>query len=225
MNDRDFQKRLGYSFHRAELLETALTHSSFSNESKGACPEDNERLEFLGDAVFDLLISEYLYEKAAHVEEGVLTRLRAAVVCEASLARCGERLGVGRVLRLGRGEETGGGRARTSILADAMEAVIAAIYLDGGMEAARAFVLSAFGDAVEEAMSGKRLEDYKTELQEKLQALGRVHITYQVEREEGPDHAKVFHVVAMVNGKPVGRGAGKNKKEAEQRAAKAALEG
>lgn len=224
MIDPLFAQALGYTFRNEGLLENALTHSSFINEAHGQYEENNERLEFLGDAVFDLLISEYLYERFAHVEEGSLTRMRAAIVCEGSLAQCGQALDVGRALRLGRGEEMTGGRERVSVVADSMEAIIGAIYLDGGIEAARTFVLERFRSIIEEAMEGKRFRDYKTEIQEKLQAGGRAEIAYMVEREEGPDHEKVFFVALRADGRIIGRGSGRSKKEAEQNAARAALE-
>lgn len=224
MNEAKFQQIIKYEFRQAELLCNALTHSSFSNEGKAAKGYDNERLEFLGDAIFDAIISEYLYNRLNKVEEGRLTKIRATIVCESALAQCGRQLSLGSFLNLGRGEENSGGRKRNSILADAMEAVIAAIYLDGGWEKAREFVLENFAQIIEEALSGKRYTDYKTDIQERLQAHGDAEITYVIDREEGPDHDKTFYVNLVFNGKVIGSGSGRSKKEAEQKAAKEALE-
>lgn len=225
MSDLDLEKIIDYRFHDASLLEAALTHSSYHNEGKVAERVNNERLEFLGDAIFDLVISDHLYHQRADVEEGQLTKLRALIVCERSLAECGLRLGVNRHLRLGRGEERNGGRTRISIIADAMEAVIAAIYLDGGLDAAKDFVLNSFQSTIEEALSGKIFVDFKTELQERLQVKGAAEILYRLDHEEGPDHNKTFYVSLWADGKRIGEGRGQSKKEAEQNAAKGALEG
>ncbi|WP_130864121.1 ribonuclease III [Bacilliculturomica massiliensis] len=224
MNDLEFAKKLGYEFRDPELLRHALTHSSFINESKMEYSANNERLEFLGDAFFDAIISECLYHRLAHEEEGLLTKTRAVIVCERSLMECGVRVNIGDYLRLGKGENQSGGRHRTSILADAMEAVIGAVYLDGGWEKARELVLRLFDRTIEEAVSGKLYSDYKTELQERLQARGEVVIHYEIEREEGPDHDKTFFVKLLADGKEIGRGTGRSKKEAEQHAARTALE-
>lgn len=225
MNDGDFSQAIGYQFRDWSLLEIALTHSSYNNEGKQETAPNNERLEFLGDAIFDVIISEHLYNRMTDVEEGRLTKFRALVVCERSLTECGNRLGICRHLRLGRGEEHNGGRSRSSIIADAMEAVIAAIYLDGGLDATRAFVLSAFEPTIEAALAGKLHTDYKTELQERLQAKGEADIVYRLDRQEGPDHNKTFYVSLWADGANIGKGQGQTKKEAEQNAAKAALEG
>lgn len=224
MSDLEFAKSIGYQFRDRELLQHALTHSSFINESKMEYRANNERLEFLGDAVFDAVISDCLYHRLVHEEEGLLTKTRAVIVCERSLMECGVRVHIGDYLRLGKGENQSGGRHRTSILADAMEAVIGAVYLDGGWEMARDMVLRLFHDTIEEAVQGKLYSDYKTELQERLQARGEVSIHYEIEREEGPDHAKTFYVKLFADGKEIGAGEGRNKKEAEQHAAKTALE-
>lgn len=225
MSRTAFEERIGYVFKDPSLLRKALTHSSATNETANGVVENNERLEFLGDAVFDVIISEYLYNKMADVEEGKLSKLRALVVCERSLSECGKRLGINEELRLGRGEELNGGRNRSSILADAMEAVIGAIYMDGGFDAATSFVLSAFKTTIEKALSGMLYRDFKTELQELLQARKEVEIRYLVDREEGPDHDKTFYVSLWDGERKLGEGAGKTKKEAEQNAARAALEG
>ncbi len=223
MNRNSFSEKLGYEFRQPELLEQALTHSSFVNEERQKGGADNERLEFLGDAVFDAVISECLYNAPQHFSEGTLTKMRAKVVCEGSLAARGLELGVGENLRLGRGEERNGGRTRPSLIADAMEAIIGAMYLDGGWEAARAFVLRMFEDAIKEAREGKSRTDYKTALQEKLQVHGSVEIHYELDREEGPDHNKRFYMSVWTQGKKLGQGSGRSKKEAEQAAARDAL--
>ncbi|MGI6733927.1 MAG: ribonuclease III [Anaerovoracaceae bacterium] len=225
MSSTAFEERIGYTFKDPALLRKALTHSSATNENTNGVAENNERLEFLGDAVFDVIISEYLYHRMTDVEEGQLSKLRALVVCERSLSECGKRLRINEELRLGRGEELNGGRNRSSILADAMEAVIGAVYLDGGFEAAASFVLSAFNTTIDMALSGMLYRDFKTELQEFLQAQKEVEIRYLVDREEGPDHDKTFYVSLWDGKEKLGEGAGKTKKEAEQNAAKAALEG
>lgn len=233
MSDRDFQQNLEYKFKNPHLLETALTHSSYINEGRkrttsGLNTElpnsDNERLEFLGDAIFDAIISEQLYNQLENVEEGKLSKLRAAIVCERSLAQCSRQLSLGKYLRLGKGEENTGGRDRDSILADAMEAVIAAVYLDGGWDQAQIFVIKYFSETIKNAIAGKLSRDYKTDIQEKLQSKGEANIKYIIEKEEGPDHNKVFFVNLSYNGKIIGSGSGKNKKEAEQNAAKEVLE-
>lgn len=224
MNETDFQNVISYRFVNLDLLKNALTHSSFTNEGKTGHQYNNERLEFLGDAIFDAIISEYLYTRLDSVEEGELTKLRASIVCEKSLAECGLRVSIGDYLRLGRGEENTGGRRRHSLLADAMEAVIGAIYLDGGWDKARSFVLEIFHQTIEDALAGKLHMDYKTEIQEKLQSKGDVDISYVIEKEEGPDHDKTFYANLIFHGNVIGSGSGRSKKEAEQNAAKQALE-
>lgn len=223
MSEFDFSKTIGHTFKDSHLLKNALTHSSYINESKQAYSDNNERLEFLGDAILDAVISDYLYQRLSEVEEGQLTKLRSLVVCERSLMECASRLGVGKHLYLGKGEENSGGRQRTSILADAMEAVIGAVYLDGGWKAAVGFILHIFRDTIEDALAGRLYSDYKTELQERLQINGEVSILYEVEKEEGPDHDKTFYVCLTANKKIIGHGQGRSKKEAEQHAARAAI--
>ncbi len=225
MNSESFSMRIDYHFQDPSLLETALTHSSYCHEGRLTHTKNNERLEFLGDSIFNAVIGEHLYKIGEDVEEGRLTKLRAQVVCEASLAECGKRFEIGSYLNLGRGEELSGGRTRNSILADAMEAVIGAIFLDGGYENAKGFVLNAFIPTIEKALAGSLHSDYKTEIQEKLQAKGAKEILYQIDKEEGPDHQKTFYVSLWFEGEKLGEGHGKSKKEAEQSAAKAALEG
>lgn len=223
MSSKEFEKMIAYKFLNIGLLENALTHSSYTNEKPWM--KSNERAEFLGDVILDVVISEYLYKEFPDVEEGKLTKMRAAIVCESSLAMCGKGLGIQRYLLLGKGEERTGGRKRNSIIADAVEAVIGAIYLDGGLEAARDFVFMAFKNQ----MSLSNLErvniDYKTQLQETLQKNGDVEIVYLLDHEEGPDHEKTFYVNLLFNGKRIGQGSGKSKKLAEQQAAQNALGG
>lgn len=224
MNNLEFQNNIKYGFKNLNYLDKALTHSSFVQEKNERCGKDNERLEFLGDAFFDAIISEELFKELPNVSEGKLTKLRASIVCEKSLAEQGKKLNIGKFLKMGKGEEHMGGRERESIIADAMEAVIAAIFLDGGFEEAKKFVLTTFAQTIKAAVSGKLTKDYKTELQEKVQVNGDIRIFYRVDKEEGPDHDKTFYVSLLVEGKLIGKGVGKSKKEAEQNAAKYALE-
>lgn len=224
MNELDFQKIIKYDFQNVNLLKNALTHSSYINEGKWQQTGNNERLEFLGDAILDAVISDYLYRRLDHVEEGELTKLRAVIVCERSLAVCGNRVSIGSYLLLGKGEENSGGRSRCSIIADAMEAVIGAIYLDGGWSTVHNYVIRIFSELIEDAISGRLHMDYKTEIQEKLQSHGEAEICYVIEREEGPDHDKTFYANLVFQGNVIGSGSGRSKKEAEQQAAKQALE-
>ncbi len=223
MNSQSLEAALNYQFNDHQLLETALTHSSFSNENKSKNGSSNERLEFLGDSIFNGIISNLLYHRLENCEEGELTKKRAAIVKESSLAECAMRLNLGDYLKLGKGEDNTGGRQRKSILADAMEAVIAAVYLDGGISSAGSFVLGAFSGIIEDAVSGDLYKDYKTAFQEKLQANGEVSISYVIENEVGPDHEKIFYVKLIAGGGVMGTGTGKTKKMAEQDAAKDAL--
>lgn len=225
MNKLDFQKNLNYTFNNPMVLEKALTHSSFVKEKSERCSKNNERLEFLGDAFFDAIISEELYNRLDDVGEGRLTKLRASIVCEKSLAEQARNLQLGQYLFMGKGEERMGGRNRDSILADALEAVVAAIFLDGGYEKTKKFVLDTFAKTIDNAINGKMKKDYKTELQETLQANGDVKIEYQIDKEEGPDHDKTFYISLFCNRNIIGKGVGKSKKAAEQNAAKDALEG
>ena len=224
MNELNFQKVIQYDFQNVNLLKNALTHSSYINEGKSVQTGNNERLEFLGDAILDTVISDYLYSRLDHVEEGELTKLRAVIVCERSLAVCGTKVSIGDYLWLGKGEENSGGRKRSSIIADAMEAVIGAIYLDSGWNTVHDFVIRTFSELIEDAISGKLHMDYKTEIQEKLQSHGEAEISYVIEREEGPDHEKTFYANLVFQGSVIGSGSGRSKKEAEQQAAKQALE-
>ncbi len=224
MKNNTLQDILGYRFSDRELMERALTHSSCANERSGDPSMGNERLEFLGDAVLDAVVSVYLYENHSDKEEGDLTRLRAQIVCEKSLSKAGTASGLNALIRLGRGEELGGGRERPSIIADAVEALIGAVFLDGGLEAAAKTVHHLLGDTIKEALAGKLPMDYKTELQERLQHRGSGEPTYRILSEEGPDHAKTFTASVEEGALSLGVGTGRNKKQAEQEAARQALE-
>ena len=219
----NFEQLIGYKFNNPNLLERALTHSSY-NKEKNTKHQDNERLEFLGDAFFDAIVSAELFKMMKGVTEGKLTKTRALVVCENSLAKSARKLGLGQYIYIGHGEEVGGGRDKDSILADAMEAVIGAIYLDGGFEPTEKFVLRYFSETIKDAAEGRLFSDYKSEVQEFIQKNGRnLAITYSTVREEGPAHSKTFFVNLSYDGNVLGEGSGKSKKEAEQQAAKTAL--
>lgn len=211
-------------FSNLELLHQALIHTSYVNESKKCPYGDNERLEFLGDAVLDVVISEYLFRNFPHLPEGELTKARANLVCEQTLALQASKLGLGEHLMLGRGEETSGGRERSSILADVFEAIIGAVYIDGGFAAAANFIHKQFAVQLREINSGQYNHDYKTLLQETVQRNADSKIQYEVIAAQGPDHDKFFEVAVLINGNSRGIGTGKTKKEAEQHAAKQALE-
>lgn len=215
--------RIGYEFSDESLFETAVTHSSYTRENNMPQSSCNERLEFLGDAYLDIIISEELYRRLPEENEGVLTKFRALIVCGSSLAEVAREINLGSELKLGKGEEQAGGRDRESIIANAAEAVIAAIVMDGGYAKGRDFVLKHFEKRISDVIDGKIHSDYKTELQEYYQANGPVEISYELLDEEGPDHDKTFHVRVMVGGMEKGSGSGKSKKEAEQNAAREAL--
>ncbi len=217
------EKKLGYTFRDPSLLRAALYHSSYANEHRGAHIASNERLEFLGDAVLGFVAAEHLYTKHPGLPEGDLTRIRAALVCEESLHEVAQALSLGDYLCLGRGEEQGGGRRRPSILADATESVFAAVYLDGGMEAARELIHRVLLDKEREEQVEERRRDYKTELQELVQRKSDQVLRYELTGSTGPDHAKEFAFRVTLNGVTVGEGTGRSKKEAEQSAACAAL--
>ena len=215
---------MGYAFKNKALLENALQHSSYANEHRGGGMRSNERLEFLGDAVLGVVTADYLFRKHPDLPEGDLTRLRAALVCEDSLHEVAQSLELGRHLKLGRGEEQGGGRRRPSILADATESVLAAVYLDGGMEAASELIHRVLLDKGREEAVEERRRDFKTELQELVQRKSGSTLGYRLVGSTGPDHAKVFEAAVLLNGEVFSTGTGHSKKEAEQAAAGAALE-
>ena len=216
------EERLGYTFQDKELLYHALTHSSYANEHRGAGLTSNERLEFLGDSVLGMVVADYLYHVHPDTPEGELTRTRAALVREGSLHEAALTLDLGSYLRLGRGEDAGGGRKRPSLLADAMEAVLAAIYLDGGIEPTRNLIKKLILDR--EGEKTVKRGDYKTALQELVQQKKNQVLSYALAGESGPDHDKQFRVEVSLNGQVVGEGIGSSKKRAEQAAAKAAME-
>ena len=226
--DRDriglLEERLGIVQLDSGLGLSALTHKSYCNEHRGDPTVDNERLEFLGDAVVDLAVSHRLMEKFPGADEGELSKLRALIVNEDALARVARELRVGELLRMGRGEELTGGRDKSSVLADALEAVIAAVYLTQGLSGAMAVVDRHFADALAGVAEGRSGDDYKTRLPELMQSQGRSAPRYRVVAEEGPDHAKTFEVEVSVGGELFGRATGRNKKEAEQAAARKTLE-
>ncbi len=219
MDTGKLQNLIGYRFRDEKLLENALTHSSYANERGKSRIFCNERLEFLGDSILGFVSAEYLYGKYPSKPEGEMTRIRAELVCEQSLAATADILGLGSVLLLGKGEEQNGGRTRRSILADAVEALLAAVYIDGGMEEAKRFVL---GFILTDIPS--EITDYKTLLQERVQHDGAAAPLYRIVGESGPDHAKTFTAQAEIDGVAAGVGSGRTKKEAEQAAARAALE-
>jgi ribonuclease III len=215
------ESRLGYVFVDRARLECALTHKSYLNENASWGRPDNERYEFLGDAVLDLVVGHLLMDADPERNEGELSKTRATIVNEVGLAEVAGELGLGEWLFLGRGEEQSGGRRKPSVLADACEALIAAVYLDGGFDASFAVVKRLFGSRVVSARGGG-LNDYKTRLQERA-ARRKQHVRYQLISEQGPDHDKTFDIAAFVGDRELSRGAGKTKKEAEQRAAELAL--
>ncbi len=219
----ELEKTIGYRFKNIALLETALTHSSCANESHRQDCQSYERLEFLGDSILGFVTADFLYRHEPSLPEGRMTKLRAELVCEASLCSVAQSLGIGSYMRLGRGEEHSGGRERPSILADMVEAVIAALYLDGGLDVARAFIMERVLKDVEIGEEHRSV-DYKTELQELIQQQPGHSIVYELIGESGPDHNKRFQFRVSVNGEVSGEGEGRTKKEAEQMAARRALE-
>ncbi|MGI5985809.1 MAG: ribonuclease III [Clostridiales bacterium] len=219
----ELEKKLEYRFNDRTLLLTAISHSSFANENKGAGLMSNERLEFLGDSVLGQVVASHLYLSYPQMPEGQMTRLRAELVCEQSLFEVAKTLDLGRHIKLGKGEENTGGRGRESILADAVEAIIAALYLDGGLDVAKNFIdkyiLFDLGEVETHTVS-----DYKTALQEYVQRKSGQTLGYELLSESGPDHKKTFTMQVLLNNKPIGIGRGHTKKEAEQYAAKNGLE-
>jgi ribonuclease III len=220
----DFQKRVGYEFRDTGLLERALTHKSFTNENRETRSPNNERLEFLGDAILGFAVGEFIYRFFPDLQEGSLSKIKAHLVSAAMLAGKARDLGIGKFLRMGTGEARSGGAEKLSLIADAFEALIAAIYLDGGLEAASEFVRRAFGPEVSGIDVGDlSFHDYKTALQETAQGLGLPLPEYRVVDESGPDHEKAFVVELSWDGAPFSYGHGSSKREAQRKAAKEAL--
>ena len=219
---KTLEQNLGYSFKNKKLLENALVHSSYANEVRGGV-SSNERLEFLGDSVLSLIVSSHIYESFKNMPEGELTRLRSSLVCEKTLCSFSRRLNLGEYLLLGRGERKNGGAERDSILADAFEAVLAAIYLDGGMEPAKKHVMRFVLPELQNYDVKADFKDYKTLLQEIIQRNPEESVTYILTDEAGPDHNKQFTVEVRLNSNTIGTGTGKSKKDAEEMAAKQAL--
>jgi len=224
MMDANLEKILAYSFKNKDLLNHALIHSSYINENRMNPGAHNERLEFLGDAVLELATSEYIYNSFPDMTEGEMSKLRASVVNEATLAKCARERDFGSFLKLGKGEMRGGGAGRESILADTFEAVIGAIYLDGGYDAAKRFILCALETDIHSMKGLTWISDCKTHLQEQLQRNSQEPIEYYVIKEEGPEHNKIFTVELAHGGRVMAQGSGRNKKEAEQEAARRAIE-
>lgn len=221
LNVKEAEEAIGVCFNEENLLVTALTHSSFVNQHKGV--EFNERLEFLGDSILQHCITQYLFLNYEDKSEGELTKIRSLIVCENSLYEIGKKLKLGSFIRMSRGEELTGGRERTSIIADAVEALIAAIYLDKGFEYVKDFILGHFYEIIKLAINNDIILDYKTKLQELLQQNGEVSICYELIKHEGPPHRRKFFVQVIVDHKEMGSGEGYSKKEAEQSAARNAL--
>ncbi len=220
-----FEKTIGYTFNDKTTLINALSHSSFSNElkSKNIESECNERLEFFGDSVLSFTVSEYLYTNYPNLPEGELSKVRAGTVCEKALASFARKIDLGRYLLLGHGEDNQNGRNRPSILADAFEAVLAAMYLDGGIEPVKKFLLPFASDEISQIIARGNTKDYKTMLQQFVQQEQSDFLEYKVVGESGPAHDKIFEAEASLNNNVIGRGKGKSKREAEQNAAKEAL--
>lgn len=218
---KEIEENLGVCFNNPTLLKTALTHSSFANQFKDA--EYNERLEFLGDAVLQLCITEYLFNNFKSKSEGELTKTRSLIVCENSLYEIARKLHLGEYIRMSKGEELTGGRERISIQADAVEAVIAAVYLDKGIGFVRDFILLHFEEIINKAINNEIILDFKTKLQEFLQKDGEVSIHYELIKHEGPPHRRKFFTNVVIENNIMGEGCGYSKKEAEQNAAKQAL--
>jgi len=217
----ELETKLGVKFNDKKLLDIALTHSSYAHQKKDV--KFNERLEFLGDSVLQLCISEYLFINYKIKSEGELTKTRALIVCENSLYEIAFGMNLGKYINMSKGEELTGGRNRTSILADCVEAVIASIYIDNGMEVSKKFIMKNFIDVINRAIKNEIVLDYKTRLQEKLQQNGDISISYNLVSFDGPPHRRTFCTEVSTNKNVIGRGIGKSKKEAEQSAAKEAL--
>ena len=220
-NLSNVEKNLKINFNNKRIIQTAFTHSSYAKQFKES--QYNERLEVLGDSVLQLTITEYLFSNYKNKLEGELTRLRSLIVCENSLYNVARKLGISDFIMMSKGEELTGGRDRISIQADAVEAIIAAIYIDKGLEVAKEFILTNFNDIIKKAIDNKIILDFKTKLQEYLQKDGDIDINYELYKHEGPPHRRKFFVNLYVEGKLLGTGEGYSKKEAEQNAAKEAL--
>lgn len=218
---KSFEEEIGYTFKNKDLLYEALSHSSYANEYKKG-RHSNERLEFLGDSVLSIIISEHLFNHFKHLPEGDLTKIRASLVCEKALYEFSKQISLGQYILLGRGEENTGGRTRPSIVSDAFEAVIAAVFLDGGMEAAREYVLGFIPKDLDKS-TANNLQDYKTILQEIIQRNPEEKVEYVLKGQTGPDHDRHFIVEVCLNSNVIGHGEGHSKKQAEQQAAKEAL--
>lgn len=219
----ELENIIGHNFKNKDIVFAAITHSSYANEKKAKKLKYNERLEFLGDSVLSLIISEYLFQKRPNLPEGELSVTRAKIVCENSLSQCATDITLGKYLLLGKGEELSGGREKISLLSDAFEALIGALYIDGGFETAKAFVYKYMDKIIKSCIEGKLFYDYKTQLQELVQQNGEQQISYSVTDQFGPDHNKTFITEVKINGTIQGQGKGHSKKEAEQNAAKDAL--
>lgn len=217
------EKQLAYTFQDEKLLRLALTHSSYANEIQNKKTDYNERMEFLGDSVLGIVISEYVFLKHPDFKEGELTKMRSKIVCEQTLAECAREIDLGEYMLFGKGEELTGGRTRRSILADAFEALLAALYLDGGFEKVKPIIFNLMQDKIDMAVKGLIVDDYKTHLQELIQVKKDNRIKYELVGESGPDHRKIFQTAVKLNGHIIGRGEGRSKKESEQEAAKQAL--
>ncbi len=215
------EQEIGYKFKNKILLQTALTHTSYAYEKK---TESNEKLEFLGDSILEFVSSEYIFEKYSNLKEGEMTKVRATVVCEESLHEVAQKHNFSDFLRLGKSEKIGRNQVRPAIMADSVEAIIAAMYLDGGLDSARKFIIDNLKDSIETATHNIGQKDYKTVLQEILQKNGNVFIEYKIVKETGPDHDKIFYAEVSCNGKVLAEGSGKSKKQAEMDAAKIAIE-
>ncbi len=218
---KKLEENIGYTFKDKNLLKKALTHTSYANEHD---LQSNEKLEFLGDSILEFVSSDYMYKKYTTLKEGEMTKVRATVVCEESLYKIAITHNFSDFLYLGKSEIMTGGNKRPAILADSVEAVIAALYIDGGLEIAKRFIIDNLKDEIEIATKNVGRKDYKTVLQEELQKNGEVNIEYKIINESGPDHDKRFEAQVLLNGKSLATGKGKSKKEAEMQAAKKALE-
>ena len=220
---KDLERLINYQFDNKQLLKRALSHTSYCNEVKSA-GESNERLEFLGDSVLSVVVAEYLFSNYKKQQEGDLTKLRASLVCEKALAQFAKEIELGRFIMLGRGEQQNGGSERPSILSDAFEALLAAMYLDGGMAVVRPFILKFVEEELERIDKTESFHDYKTQLQEIIQRNREEELLYVLVAEEGPDHDKRFTIEVRLNSNVIGKGIGHSKKQAEQLAAKQALQ-